>query len=419
MVIGYGFCASVLPVWLLLAPRDYLSTFLKIGTISLLAISIVLVRPDLKMPAITRFIDGTGPVFAGSLFPFLFITIACGAVSGFHALISSGTTPKMLENENQARFIGYGAMLTESFVAIMAMIGAAVIQPGVYFAMNSPAGLIGTTATQAAQVISGWGFTITPDVITQIAHDVGENSVLSRTGGAPTLAVGMAAILSDLLGGRTLMGIWYHFAILFEALFILTTVDAGTRVLRFMIQDLIGSVIPTFKETKSWTNNMVGSALAVAAWGYFLYQGVIDPLGGINTLWPLFGISNQMLAGIALCVGTTVIIKMGRARYAWVTLGPLAWLVTITMTAGWQKVFAADPKLGFLAHAASLAGSAQPNVGRMIFNDRLDAGVALLFMSIVSLLVLSSVREWWLILSKRKTPVLHEAAYVESAYAGD
>ncbi|MBV8173543.1 MAG: carbon starvation protein A, partial [Verrucomicrobia bacterium] len=288
MIIGYGFCASVLPVWLLLAPRDYLSTFLKIGTISLLALSIVLVRPDLKMPAITRFIDGTGPVFAGALFPFLFITIACGSISGFHALISSGTTPKMLENENQARFIGYGAMLAESFVAIMAMIGAAVIQPGVYFAMNSPASLIGTTATQAAQVISGWGFTITPDVITQIAHDVGENSVLSRTGGAPTLAVGMAAILSDLLGGRTLMGIWYHFAILFEALFILTTVDAGTRVLRFMIQELIGSVIPTFKET-SWTNNMVGSALAVAAWGYFLYQGVIDPLGGINTLWPLFG----------------------------------------------------------------------------------------------------------------------------------
>jgi carbon starvation protein len=394
MIIGYGFCASVLPVWLLLAPRDYLSTFLKIGTISLLAISIVLVRPDLKMPAITRFIDGTGPVFAGALFPFLFITIACGSVSGFHALISSGTTPKMLENENQARFIGYGAMLTESFVAIMAMIGAAVIQPGVYFAMNSPAGLIGTTATQAAQVISGWGFTITPDVITQIAHDVGENSVLSRTGGAPTLAVGMAAILSDLLGGRTLMGIWYHFAILFEALFILTTVDAGTRVLRFMIQDLIGSAIPTFKETKSWTNNVVGSALAVAAWGYFLYQGVIDPLGGINTLWPLFGISNQMLAGIALTVCTVVLFKMKRQYYAWVTIVPAVWLLVCTLTAGLQKVFSANPAIGFVAHARqfsdALAGGkilapakAVAEMQRIIFNDYVDATMSALFVAVV------------------------------------
>ena len=394
MIIGYGFCASVLPVWLLLAPRDYLSTFLKIGTISLLAISIVLVRPDLNMPAITRFIDGTGPVFAGALFPFLFITIACGSVSGFHALISSGTTPKMLENENQAQFIGYGAMLTESFVAIMAMIGAAVIQPGVYFAMNSPAGLIGTTATQAAQVISGWGFTITPDVITQIAHDVGENSVLSRTGGAPTLAVGMAAILSDLLGGRTLMGIWYHFAILFEALFILTTVDAGTRVLRFMIQDLIGSVIPTFKETKSWTNNMAGSALAVAAWGYFLYQGVIDPLGGINTLWPLFGISNQMLAGIALTVCTVVLFKMKRQHYAWVTIVPAVWLLVCTLTAGLQKVFSADPGIGFVAHARQFSDAlaegkilapakAVAEMQRIIFNDYIDATMSALFVAVV------------------------------------
>jgi carbon starvation protein len=393
MIIGYGFCASVLPVWLLLAPRDYLSTFLKIGTISLLALSIVLVRPDLKMPAITRFIDGTGPVFAGALFPFLFITIACGSISGFHALISSGTTPKMLENENQARFIGYGAMLAESFVAIMAMIGAAVIQPGVYFAMNSPASLIGTTATQAAQVISGWGFTITPDVITQIAHDVGENSVLSRTGGAPTLAVGMAAILSDLLGGRTLMGIWYHFAILFEALFILTTVDAGTRVLRFMIQDLIGSVIPTFKDT-SWTNNMVGSALAVAAWGYFLYQGVIDPLGGINTLWPLFGISNQMLAGIALTVCTVVLFKMKRQHYAWVTIVPTVWLLVCTLTAGLQKVFSANPAIGFVAHARqfsdALAGEkilapakAVTEMQRIIFNDYVDATMSALFVAVV------------------------------------
>jgi carbon starvation protein len=394
MIIGYGFCASVLPVWLLLAPRDYLSTFLKIGTISLLAISIVLVRPDLNMPAITRFIDGTGPVFAGALFPFLFITIACGSVSGFHALISSGTTPKMLENENQAQFIGYGAMLTESFVAIMAMIGAAVIQPGVYFAMNSPAGLIGTTATQAAQVISGWGFTITPDVITQIAHDVGENSVLSRTGGAPTLAVGMAAILSNLLGGRTLMGIWYHFAILFEALFILTTVDAGTRVLRFMIQDLIGSVIPSFKETKSWTNNMAGSALAVAAWGYFLYQGVIDPLGGINTLWPLFGISNQMLAGIALTVCTVVLFKMKRQHYAWVTIVPAVWLLVCTLTAGLQKVFSANPGIGFVAHARQFSDAlaegkilapakAVAEMQRIIFNDYVDATMSALFVAVV------------------------------------
>jgi carbon starvation protein len=285
MIIGYGFCASVLPIWLLLAPRDYLSTFLKVGAIVLLAVSIILVRPDLKMPAITRFIDGSGPVFSGTLFPFLFITIACGAVSGFHALISSGTTPKMLENETQARFIGYGAMLMESFVAIMAMIGASVIDPGIYFVMNSPASVVGTTATQAAQVVSNWGFAITPDTINQIAHDVGENTILSRTGGAPTLAVGMATILSNLFGGRALVGIWYHFAILFEALFILTTVDAGTRVLRFMIQDLVGSIVPAFKETKSWVNNLTGSAVAVAASGYILYQGVIDPLGGINTLW--------------------------------------------------------------------------------------------------------------------------------------
>ncbi|MBV8329361.1 MAG: carbon starvation protein A, partial [Verrucomicrobia bacterium] len=357
LIIGYGFCASVLPVWLLLAPRDYLSTFLKVGTIVLLAISIILVRPDLKMPAITRFIDGTGPVFSGQLFPFLFITIACGAVSGFHSLISSGTTPKMLENEVQARFIGYGAMLMESFVAIMAMIGATVIQPGIYFAMNSPTGLIGTTAAQAAHVVSGWGFTVTPDAITQIARDVGENTVLSRTGGAPTLAVGMATILANVFGGRTLIGIWYHFAILFEALFILTTIDAGTRVLRFMIQDLVGSVVPSFKETKSWTNNLIGSALAVAAWGYFLYQGVIDPLGGINTLWPLFGISNQMLAGIALTLCTVILFKMKRQQHAWVTILPTTWLLVCTLTAGLQKVFSADPAIGFLSHAAKFSAS--------------------------------------------------------------
>src|SRR3974390_2278678 len=287
LIIGYGFVASVLPVWLLLAPRDYLSTFLKIGTIVLLAVGIIIVRPDLQMPGVTKFIDGSGPVWAGSVFPFLFITIACGAVSGWHSLIASGTTPKMIENEKQIAFIGYGGMLMESFVAIMAMIGASVIHPGVYFAMNSSAGLIGTTAEQAAQVISSWGFVVTPAEISQMAKDVGETTILSRTGGAPTLAVGMASILSSFLGGRTLMGIWYHFAILFEALFILTTVDAGTRVLRFMIQDLVGNAIPAFKSTTSWTNNLIGSALSVLLWGYFLYAGVIDPFGGIWTLWPL------------------------------------------------------------------------------------------------------------------------------------
>lgn len=394
MLIGYGFVASVLPIWLLLAPRDYLSTFLKIGTIIALAAGILLVHPDLKMPAITRFVDGTGPVFAGTLFPFLFITIACGAVSGFHSLISSGTTPKMLENERQARFIGYGAMLMESFVAIMAMVAAGVIEPGVYFAMNSPAGLIGTTAAKASQVISGWGFTVTPEMISQVAKDVGETSVLSRTGGAPTLAVGMAHILSGMLGGSVLMGIWYHFAILFEALFILTTVDAGTRVARFMIQDLIGSVIPGFKETKSWSNNLIGSVLAVAGWGYFLYAGVLDPLGGINTLWPLFGISNQMLAGIALVLCTVVLFKMKRQRFAWVTILPTAWLLVCTLTAGFQKVFHPSPAIGFLAHARqfgdAMAASRRlapaqtaADMGRIVFNDYLNAGLAAIFVAVI------------------------------------
>jgi carbon starvation protein len=398
MIAGYGFCASVLPIWLLLAPRDYLSTFLKVGTIVLLAVSIVLVRPDLKMPAITRFIDGTGPVFSGTLFPFLFITIACGAVSGFHALISSGTTPKLIENESQTRFIGYGAMLMESFVAVMAMIGATVIEPGVYFAMNSPVGLIGTTAAQASQVISGWGFTITPDAINQIAHDVGESTILSRTGGAPTLAVGMATILSNLFGGRALIGIWYHFAILFEALFILTTVDAGTRVLRFMIQDLVGTVVPAFRETRSWANNLIGSAIAVVAWGYFLYQGVIDPLGGINTLWPLFGISNQMLAGIALTLCTVILFKMKRQHYAWVTILPTVWLLVCTLTAGLQKVISDNPAIGFVSHAWKFGGALSSGkvlapaksiaeMQRIIFNDYVDATLAILFVAVVAAVV--------------------------------
>lgn len=394
IIIGYGFVASVLPVWLLLAPRDYLSTFLKIGAVGLLAVGILIVRPDLQMPAITKFVDGTGPVWAGSLFPFLFITIACGAVSGWHSLIASGTTPKMIENESQIPLIGYGGMLMESFVAIMAMIGASVIHPGIYFAMNSSAGLIGATADQAAQVISTWGFAVTPDMLTQIAHDVGESSVLSRTGGAPTLAVGMASILSGFLGGKALMGIWYHFAILFEALFILTTVDAGTRVCRFMIQDLIGNAVPAFKETKSWTNNVIGSAVACALWGYLLYAGVIDPLGGIWTMWPLFGATNQMLAAIALTLCTVVLFKMKRERFAWVTIGPTAWLVVCTVTAGLEKVFHPNPAIGFISHALKFGSAVAANqvlapaktlseMSRVIFNDYLDATLAALSVAIV------------------------------------
>ncbi len=402
IIIGYGFVASVLPVWLLLAPRDYLSTFLKIGTITLLAVGIMVVRPDLQMAAVTRFVDGSGPVWAGGLFPFLFITIACGSVSGWHALISSGTTPKMIENEQQLRFIGYGAMLTESFVAIMAMIAATVIHPGVYFAMNSGAGLIGTDAVHAAQVVTSWGFTVTPDMLTQIAHDVGETSILSRTGGAPTLAVGMASILSGMLGGKLLMGIWYHFAILFEALFILTTVDAGTRVCRFMIQDLVGNVVPAFKATESWANNLIGSALACVLWGYFLYQGVIDPFGGIWTLWPLFGTANQMLAAIALTLCTVVLFKMKRERYAWVTIAPTVWLVACTVTAGMQKVFSANPAVGFLSHAAKYSAAATAGsilapaktaeqMSRIVFNDYVDAGLAALFAAIVVAVVVYGV----------------------------
>ena len=394
IIIGYGFVASVLPVWLLLAPRDYLSTFLKVGTMLLLALGILFVQPDLQMPAVTKFIDGSGPVWAGSLFPFLFITIACGSVSGFHALIASGTTPKMIENESQIRFIGYGAMLTESFVAIMAMIAATVLHPGVYFAMNSPAGLIGTDAANAAHVVSSWGFVVTPETLTQIAQDVGEKTLLSRTGGAPTLAVGMSQILSGFLGGQALMGIWYHFAILFEALFILTTVDAGTRVARFMIQDMIGSVVPAFRRTKSWLNNLAGSALAVGAWGYFLYQGVIDPMGGINTLWPLFGISNQMLAGIALILCTVILFKMKRERYAWVTILPTFWLLVCTLTAGLQKVFSDNPKIGFLAHARKFEDALSAGqllapaktlaeMQRVINNDYVDATLAGLFVAVV------------------------------------
>jgi carbon starvation protein len=394
IIIGYGFVASVLPVWLLLAPRDYLSTFLKVGTMLLLALGILFVRPDLQMPAVTKFIDGSGPVWSGAVFPFLFITIACGSVSGFHSLIASGTTPKMIENESQIRLIGYGAMLSESFVAIMALIAASVLHPGVYFAMNSPAGLIGTDAANAAHVISNWGFVVTPDALTQLAQDVGEKTLLSRTGGAPTLAVGMSQILSGLFGGQTLMGLWYHFAILFEALFILTTVDAGTRVARFMIQDMIGSAIPAFRSTDSWLNNLIGSALAVGGWGYFLYQGVIDPMGGINTLWPLFGISNQMLAGIALILCTVILFKMKRERYAWVTILPTLWLLVCTLTGGIEKVFSDDPKIGFLSHARQFSNAlaagqvlgpakSLAEMQRVVNNDYVDAALAALFVAVV------------------------------------
>ena len=351
MLIGYGFVAAVMPVWLILAPRDYLSTFLKIGTILALAIGILFTMPELKMPALTQFIDGTGPVWKGGLFPFLFITIACGAVSGFHALIASGTTPKLLASEGHARYIGYGGMLMESFVAIMAMVAASVIEPGVYFAMNSPAAVVGGDVIQVAQTVSSWGFAITPEALQAVAHDIGETTVLARAGGAPTLAVGIAQILHSVLPGENTMAFWYHFAILFEALFILTAVDAGTRAGRFMLQDLLGSFVPALKRTESWTANLIATAGCVAMWGYLLYQGVIDPLGGINTLWPLFGISNQMLAGIALMLATVVLIKMKRQRYIWVTLVPAAWLLICTTTAGFIKLFDANPAIGFLALA--------------------------------------------------------------------
>jgi len=428
IIIGYGFVASVLPVWLLLAPRDYLSTFLKIGTIALLAIGIIIVRPDLQMPAVTKFVDGTGPVWAGSVFPFLFITIACGAVSGWHSLISSGTTPKMIENERQIAFIGYGAMLMESFVAIMAMIGASIIHPGVYFAMNSSAGLIGTTAEQAAQVISSWGFAVTPNDIAQMAKDVGETTIMSRTGGAPTLAIGMASILSSFLGGQVFMGIWYHFAILFEALFILTTVDAGTRVLRFMIQDLVGHAVPNFKHTTSWANNLIGSALAVALWGYFLYVGVIDPLGGIWTLWPLFGTANQMLAAIALTVCTVVLFKMKRERFALVTIAPATWLVICTTTAGLEKVFSPNPDIGFVSHAlkyGSAVGAGQllapaktlAEMNRIVINDYIDATLAAVFVLVVVATVIYGLINIWRALGNPQTTAI-EIGFAGAAAGG-
>ena len=427
----YGFAASVLPVWLLLAPRDYLSAFVKIGVVVGLALGILIVLPPLHMPALTRFTDGTGPVFAGKVFPFAFITVACGAISGFHALIASGTTPKLLERETDARMVGYGGMLIESLVAIMALIAACALTPGVYFAINAPASAIGTTAASAAAAVQNWGFTLNPAEMETLARQVGESSLLSRTGGAPSLAVGMAHLFSRALGGPDAMALWYHFAIMFEALFILTTLDAGTRVGRFMLQDLGKHVWSPLGRVSWYPAVLLTSALFVAMWGHFLYQGVIDPLGGINSLWPLFGISNQLLAAVALCVGTTVIIKMGKARYAFVTILPLAWLVVVTMTAGWAKLFSDDPRLGFIAHARVLRAAAESgtlpagvktaaDAARMAFNDYLDAGVAAFFMVSILIILADSIREWSAVLRGRKPATSSEAPFQPRvAVAGD
>ncbi len=403
VIILYGFAASTLPVWLLLAPRDYLSTFVKLGTIAALAIGIIVMRPEVHLPAVTRFVDGTGPIFAGKVFPFCFITIACGAISGFHSLIASGTTPKLLREETDAPMIGYGGMLLESFVAVMAMIAAAALQPGVYFAINSPAGVVGAEPAAAAATISGWGFPVTPTEMADLAGRIGERTLFARTGGAPSLAVGMASIFASTLGGAAL-ALWYHFAIMFEALFILTTLDAGTRVGRFMLQDLLGHVWAPLGRTSWYPSVLATSAMVVAAWGYFLYQGVVDPLGGINILWPLFGISNQLLAAIALVVATTIIVRAGRARYAWTTLVPLAWLLAVTMTAGYQKILADDPAVGFLAQARVLGerlaaggvpGARLADVRIQIFNLRLDAVVTAVFMGLVVLIVAEAARVWY------------------------
>jgi carbon starvation protein len=427
MVILYGFAAAVLPVWLLLAPRDYLSTFMKIGTIVALAIAIVVLSPEVKMPAVTQFVDGSGPVFGGTVFPFVFITIACGAISGFHALIASGTTPKLLANERDARFIGYGAMAVESFVAIMAMVAACVLDPGVYFAINSPAGLVGAQAADAVALISSWGFPVSVEQMQNLANEMGEATLFARTGGAPSLAVGMASIFSSAFG-NTLLAVWYHFAIMFEALFILTTVDAGTRVARFMLQDLIGNVFPPMARTSWYPSVLICSGLVVAGWGYFLYFGTIDPLGGINSLWPLFGIANQMLAAIALCVATTILVKSGKARFAWVTVLPLVWLVVVTSSAAWEKLFSADLRVGFLSHANDLAaqlasgrltGAAAEQAPRLIFNDRLDAALTLFFLITVWVLVVETARVCRAALAGKRCPPSTETPHVPSRLVED
>ncbi len=427
-IIAYGFTASALPVWLLLAPRDYLSAFIKAGAIFSLAAGILFVRPQVLMPPLTRFIDGTGPVFAGKIFPFCFITIACGAISGFHSLISSGTTPKMILRESHARFIGYGAMLLESFVGVMAMVAACAMPPGVYFAINSPPSMVGSTGEAAAATISGWGYPLQAQTMTDLAHKVGEITLWNRAGGAPSLAVGMAQIFSSTIGGERLLSIWYHFAIMFEALFILTVLDAGTRVGRFMVQDLGGRVWKPFGRTGWMPGVLLSSGIIVALWGYFLYQGVVDPLGGINSLWPIFGISNQLLAAVALVVATTILMKMGRLRWIWMTLLPMAWLVAITMTASYQKIFDANPRIGFLAYAKALA--AQLAAGkipaekiaetqRLIFNQRLDAAVTGVLAAMILVLIGEALVHWYSILSRRKEPVLHESPYIATCWAAD
>jgi len=425
-IIIYGFSASALPVWLLLAPRDYLSAFIKAGATFSLAAGILLVRPHVLMPPLTRFVDGTGPVFAGKIFPFCFITIACGAISGFHSLISSGTTPKMILRESHARFIGYGAMLLESFVGVMAMVAACSMTPGVYFAINSPPAIVGATPEIGAATISSWGFPLTAQTMADTARAVGEVTLWNRSGGAPSLAVGMAQIFSSTIGGDRLLGIWYHFAIMFEALFILTVLDAGTRVGRFMVQELGSRIWAPFGRRGWMPGILLSSAIIVGLWGYFLYQGVIDPLGGINSLWPLFGISNQLLAAIALVVATTILLKMGRLRWIWVTLLPMVWLVIITMTASYQKIFDPNPRIGFLSGADALA--AQIRAGkiaaakiaethRLIFNLRLDAAVTAVLALMILVLIVEALVQWYAILSRRREPVLNETPYVATQWA--
>ncbi len=425
-VIVYGFMASALPVWLLLAPRDYLSAFIKIGVVLALAAGILWVRPVMHMPALTRFVDGSGPVFAGTIFPFCFITIACGAISGFHSLISSGTTPKLLTREGHARMVGYGSMLMESFVGIMAMVAACALEPGVYFAINSPAGVVGQTAEAATATIRGWGFPVDAATMDALARQVGEQTLLNRVGGAPSLAVGMAGIFNSVIGGERLLSLWYHFAIMFEALFILTVLDAGTRVGRFMVQELLGYVWEPLGRRGWYPSILLTSGMIVAAWGYFLYQGVMDPLGGINSLWPLFGIANQLLAAVALVVATTILFKMGRLKLVWVTLVPMAWLVTVTMTASYQKIFHEHPRIGFLAQARMLseqvAAGAVPAerisaVSQQIFNARLDAIVTGIFALLVLLLLIEAAGEWYAILARKKEIVLRETPYVRTQYA--
>jgi len=423
-LIIYGFIASVLPVWLLLAPRDYLSTFLKIGVIAGLAVGIIFAMPELKMPAVTQFVDGTGPVFAGSLFPFLFITIACGAISGFHALVSSGTTPKLVDNEVNIRMIGYGGMLMESFVGIMAMICATVLDPGVYFAINTPAAILGTSVDSAAEAVRNLGFVVSPEMLTVLAHEVGESSILSRAGGAPTFAIGMAHIISEIFNNRSMMAFWYHFAILFEALFILTAVDAGTRACRFMVQDTVGIVVPAVKQSSSFVGNLIGTFIAVAGWGFFVYQGVVDPLGGINSLWPLFGIGNQILASMALILGTVILFKMKKEKYVWVTIVPTIFLFITSMTAGWQKIFHENPKIGFLAQADRFSNAIArgeilapaktvAEMQTIVMSNQINAALCAFFMIVAVVMVIASIGIVRRALAS-STPTVNEAPAVYS-----